>query len=326
MFEYIPTVLRSQEIIDKSFKKASNIVEPYFPKKEDKIRKEITDRISTIESISTGHFDKLIRKFPTIETLHPFYFDLIDLMFDVDKYKLSLGNIQWTSNKIKELSTVYIKKLKSAKTVDSLNGIMKSYYGRYSSLIKNINKDLLFLGECRNYFKRLPGIIMDIPTFIIAGIPNSGKSSLITIITGTNPEVADYPFTTKDVLLGYKIINNRRAQFIDTPGILDRDMSRRNPIEKRAIIALSKIDGIILFLFDYSGTSKYTVEEQEGLYKEISETFNNKVIRVQTKIDISEKHESVCISSKNSDVNQLMDIIYKEVDEFYGIRNKETGN
>ena len=258
--------------------------------------------------------------------MHPFYFDLIDLMFDVDKYKLSLGNIQWTSNKIKELSTVYIKKLKSAKTVDSLNGIMKSYYGRYSSLIKNINKDLLFLGECRNYFKRLPGIIMDIPTFIIAGIPNSGKSSLITIITGTNPEVADYPFTTKDVLLGYKIINNRRAQFIDTPGILDRDMSRRNPIEKRAIIALSKIDGIILFLFDYSGTSKYTVEEQEGLYKEISETFNNKVIRVQTKIDISEKHESVCISSKNSDVNQLMDIIYKEVDEFYGIRNKETGN
>ncbi len=326
MFEFVPTVLRSQEIIDKSFKKASNIVEPYFPKKEDKIRKEITDRISTIESISTGHFDKLIRKFPTIETLHPFYYDLIDLMFDVDKYKLSLGNIQWTSNKIKELSTIYIKKLKSAKTITSLNGLMKSYYGRYSSLIKNVNNDLLFLGECRNYFKRLPGIIMDIPTFIIAGIPNSGKSSLITIITGTNPEVADYPFTTKDVLLGYKIINNRRVQFIDTPGILDRDMSRRNPIEKRAIIALSKIEGVILFLFDYSGTSKYTVKEQEDLYDEISKTFNNKVIRVQTKIDISEKHENVCISSKNSDIGQLMDIIYKEVDKFYGIGNKEASN
>ncbi len=63
MFEYIPTVLRSQEIIDKSFKKASNIVEPYFPKKEDKVRKEVIDRISTIESISTGHFDKLIKNF-----------------------------------------------------------------------------------------------------------------------------------------------------------------------------------------------------------------------------------------------------------------------
>ena len=39
MFDYIPTVLRSQEIIDKSFHKASNIVEPYFPKKEDKIER-----------------------------------------------------------------------------------------------------------------------------------------------------------------------------------------------------------------------------------------------------------------------------------------------
>ena len=54
----------AREIIDKSFHKASNIVEPYFPKKETKIRKEVTDRISTIESISTGHLDKIIRKFP----------------------------------------------------------------------------------------------------------------------------------------------------------------------------------------------------------------------------------------------------------------------
>ena len=119
MFDYIPTVLRSQEIIDKSFHKASNIVEPYYPKKETKIRKEVTDRISTIESISTGHLDKIIRKFPTIETLHPFYFDLIDLMFDVDKYKLSLGNVQWTTDKIKDFSTIYIKKLKGVKN----NGI-----------------------------------------------------------------------------------------------------------------------------------------------------------------------------------------------------------
>ncbi len=147
MFDYIPTVLRSQEIIDKSFHKASNIVEPYFPKKETKIRKEVTDRISTIESISTGHLDKIIRKFPTIETLHPFYFDLIDLMFDVNKYKLSLGNVQWTTDKIKDFSTIYIKKLKGAKTINDMNSIMKTYYGRFSSLIKNINSDLYISGN-----------------------------------------------------------------------------------------------------------------------------------------------------------------------------------
>ncbi len=326
MFDYIPTVLRSQEIIDKSFHKASNIVEPYYPKKETKVKKEITDRISTIESISTGHLDKIIRKFPTIETLHPFYYELIDLMFDVDKYKLSLGNIQWTSDKIKEFSTSYIGKLKSAKTINDMNSIMKSYYGRYSSLIKNIEKDLLYLGECRNYLRRLPGIITDIPTFIIAGIPNSGKSSLIEKLTGTSPEIASYPFTTKEILLGYKNIGGHRVQFIDTPGILDREMSRRNDIEKKSIIALSKIEGVIIFLFDYSGTSKYTIEEQNNLFNEISINFSNKIIRIQTKIDISEKHEDLCISTMTpGGVKPLDVIIEKEISDYYESGNKETG-
>jgi nucleolar GTP-binding protein len=326
MFDYIPTVLRSQEIIDKSFHKASNIVEPYFPKKETKIRKEVTDRISTIESISTGHLDKIIRKFPTIETLHPFYFDLIDLMFDVDKYKLSLGDIQWTTDKIKDFSTIYIKKLKGAKTINDMNIIMKTYYGRFSSLINNINKDLLYLGECRNYLRRLPGIITDIPTFIIAGIPNSGKSSLIQKLTGTSPEIASYPFTTKEILLGYKNIGIHRVQFIDTPGILDRPMEDRNDIEKRAIIALSKIEGIILFLFDYSNTSKYTSEQQNNLYNEISKTFSNKIIRVQAKIDISERKENICISSVSpGGLKELDDVVISEVNDFYAARNQETG-
>ncbi len=65
-------------------------------------------------------------------------------MFDVNKYKLSLGKVQWTSEKIKDLSTFYIKKLKYARTIDDINSIMKSYYGRYSSLVNNIGNDLLF--------------------------------------------------------------------------------------------------------------------------------------------------------------------------------------
>ncbi|KQB36799.1 NOG1 family protein [Acidiplasma cupricumulans] len=322
MFEYIPTVLRSQEIIDKSFKKASNIVEPYFPKKEDKVRKEVIDRISTIESISTGHFDKLIKKFPTIEAVHPFYYSLIDLMFDVNKYKLSLGKVQWTSEKIKDLSTFYIKKLKYARTIDDINSIMKSYYGRYSSLVNNIGNDLLFLGECRNYLKRLPGIIMNIPTFILAGMPNTGKSSLLHEITGNNPEIAEYPFTTRDILIAYRHFNNRRAQFIDTPGILDRTMDKRNDIEKKSIIALSKIDGIILFLMDYSGTTKYTVDEQEELYSEIKNSFSNKIYRIQTKIDISQRVEDIAVSTKIPDgIKPLMEIIESEVNGYYGSGN-----
>ncbi len=149
---------------------------------------------------------------------------------------------------------------------------------------------------------------------------------MIQKLTGTSPEIASYPFTTKEILLGYKNIENRRVQFIDTPGILDRPMDKRNDIEKKAIIALSKIEGTILFLFDYSNTSKYTEEEQNNLYREISETFPNRIIRIQTKIDISDRHEDICISSVSAPgLKELDAVVIAEVENFYATRNKEAG-
>ncbi|AAT43464.1 NOG1 family protein [Picrophilus oshimae] len=324
MFDYIPTILRSQEIINKSFKRASNIEEPYFPRKEDKIKKEIMDRISTIESTACSHFDRIIKKFPTIEKIHPFYYHLIDLMFDVDHYKLSLGKVQWTSDNIKRLSTDYIKKLRYAKTINEMNVLMKSYYGRFSSLVKNINDDLVFLGNCRDSMRRLPGIITDMPTFIMAGMPNAGKSSLISKITDVRPKIAPYPFTTLDIIIGYRSFKSGKAQFIDTPGLLDRDMSRRNDMEKKAIIALSYIDGIILFLFDYSG--QVDLDAQARLYSEIRENFPNRIIRVQTKLDLSKRYEDIAVSAVTGDgMDHFMEFIEGEVGEYYR-RNKKAGN
>ncbi len=188
MFNKIPTVLRTQEIIDKAFSKAAKIEEPYHPDISDKIRKELIDKISTIESTACSHLDRLVKKFPSSEKLHPFYYGLLDLMFDVDKYKLSLGKIQWTSERIVTLSTDYIRRLKSEKDKKIMNSWMKQYYGRFSSLIKNISADLEFLSSCRDYMRKIPEIETNMETFIIAGMPNVGKSSLLGMLTTSQPK------------------------------------------------------------------------------------------------------------------------------------------
>jgi nucleolar GTP-binding protein len=298
MFTRIPTVLRSQELIDKSFLKASKITEPYHPKIEDKIRKEIIDRISTIESITCTHLLKLVKKFPTIEKLHPFYEDMIDLMFDVDQYKVSLSKAQWAAERIQVLSTEIIGQLKKSKTIEKLNRLMKEYYGRYSSIIKSIDKDLQFLSKCRDWMRKIPDIDAEMPTFIIAGMPNVGKSSLLSKLTGNEPKVAIYPFTTQTISIGYMQLNNQKIQIIDTPGILDRPMEERNEMEIKSILSLRDIKGVIIFLIDPTGHSSYTMEQQENLYREVKQRFTSPIIRVQTKADLTEERiEKLAVST-----------------------------
>lgn len=299
MFTKIPTVLRSQELINKSFLKASKITEPYHPKIEDKIRKEITDRVSTIESITCSHLLKVVKRFPTIEKLHPFYEDMIDLMFDIDRYKVSLSKIQWAAERIEALSTDVIRRLKRAKTIQLLNQLMKEYYGRYSSIIKSVDGDLRFLSECRDWLRKIPDIDPDMPTFIIAGMPNVGKSSLLMLLTGNIPKVAPYPFTTQSISIGFMILGGRKVQIIDTPGILDRPMEERNEMERKSILSLKDIKGVILFLVDPTGHSTYTVEQQENLFNEIRKRFYHEILRIQTKADLTEERtEKIAISTE----------------------------
>jgi ribosome-interacting GTPase 1 len=54
---------------------------------------------------------------------------------------------------------------------------------------------------------------------ILVGPPNSGKSSVIKALTGANPEVGDYPFTTRVPAPFMMKYENIRIQLIDTPPV-----------------------------------------------------------------------------------------------------------
>lgn len=54
---------------------------------------------------------------------------------------------------------------------------------------------------------------------VIIGGPNSGKSSLLAALTRATPEIADYPFTTREPLPGMMPWEDLQVQLIDTPPI-----------------------------------------------------------------------------------------------------------
>lgn len=231
----------------------------------------------------TGKLDALVKAFPHITNLPAFYQELVRCTLDQDLYKKALGAADWASGQIKKIAKVSRDKLRNARELAQITAARNAFYGRAASVLKQIRKDLAYLEECRKTLKEFPTIKTDLSTVVIAGYPNVGKSTLLKALTGAAPKIAPYPFTTKQLMLGY----TKDIQFIDTPGLLDRPFAKRNPIERQAILALKHLATLILFVIDPTESCGYGLREQAELLQQVQTLFKTPMLIVLTKMDVA---------------------------------------
>ncbi len=272
MFKQLPTVPTSEELLNKSFRRASRAVDDL-------------SMVQNAGNILSDNLSNLIRKFPSFENMPPFYREMADIIAGVDRIRISLSRLGWASRQIRLITKEHVAKIKRSSPNDATL-IRKSAFGRISSVMRSIEKDLLFLNETRNLLRKMPTINPSLPTILIAGYPNVGKSSFIVRITGARPEIASYPFTTRGIFVGHFMRGEQRYQVVDTPGLLDRPMEERNNIERQTIAALSHLQGVLLFILDPSEHCGYFLDSQLSLAQDIQNWISLPMLIVANKADI----------------------------------------
>jgi len=297
----MPTVPTADEILDRSFRRAAK-------KRREKLNKDRANE-EFVRAVGAAIHDRLvyiIRGFPDFEEIPPFYREMAEILYGIDRIKKSLGAVGWAAKHTKMVGHEIA--VQTRKATDTMV-YRKRAVARLASMVHQIDDDLIFLNEVRNTLRKLPHI-EDAFTVVIAGYPNVGKSSFIRLVSSATPEIASYPFTTKGVIVGLREVGRERVQFVDTPGILDRPAEERNAIEKQALSAIMNVASVILFILDPSEHCGYPMEVQIRLLEEVKGMVSVPVIVVANKSDIAVAEE---YRSMSTETNKGVDGVLNEL-------------
>ncbi len=279
-------LLEVEDLIDGALAEASRKAELATVEGDmvDKAKQKEGIRIKTLGSILSEQVKKEAGSFPEIAKMPKVYLELMEVYMNRDSFEKNASFLNWISKKIKQMQLDYLRELKFKRHTQDARKLRKEFYGRAASFLRRSKKIFSDLFELR-LLKRLPDL-QEMPTIVIAGMPNAGKTSLLYRLTGSRPEIESYAFTTKELMAGYfETPSFIKMQIIDTPGLLDRPIERRNRIEMQTVAVLKVLADFAVYVFDLSEIAG-PLEKQASLYEQIKKEFKKSVVPVANKADI----------------------------------------
>ncbi|MHA1333004.1 MAG: NOG1 family protein [Candidatus Odinarchaeia archaeon] len=308
-FENVKYFSSPDEILNKALRRGARISVELKSSLPKVVRAKIEEkeRINRITQIIVDYLRNIVSNFPSLDSIEPFYKELTDILVGIDNLKKVLAAIDGSVTVAKRLANLYRRQIAQAKTLDEIHRAKKAFIGRISSVIKRLKKRLLFLRDSIGKLKRLPSVNPKLLTIVVAGHPNVGKSTFVKSVSSANPIIAEYPFTTRSIIIGHTKISDQIVQIIDTPGLLDRPLEERNQIELQAIAALKYLARAVIYLLDASETCGYSFKDQVSLLNKITEFFKEiPIIPVLNKVDLTPENKIIKAKKMLGPVNEVV--------------------
>ncbi|MGB9721205.1 MAG: GTPase [bacterium] len=126
---------------------------------------------------------------------------------------------------------------------------------------------------------------------LLAGLPNSGKSSLLNLLTRTNVEVAPYPFTTTTFQVGMMEYEDIKIQIVDTPPVAEQAPSWLYAAFRFADVLLILLDASSDDLLEQMEMIKKELESR-NIYIEKDKADSKKTIVLLNKSDVNKAEEN----------------------------------
>jgi len=282
-----PRVLDAQGLLDKAFRRASKATTAKGRTREERTKNVAIAKVQAAGDVLATTMETYIKGFPSLDRIPPFYRELIDATIGVATLRKNLAAVDWARKKSLELARGFARRIQAAHGTTAVGAIRREAFGRLSSVINQIAPNLEALAASRRPLKGFPDINPEAPTIVVAGYPNVGKSAFVGRVSTAKPRVAPYPFTTQGVFVGHFDVGYTRFQILDTPGLLDRPMDERNPMERQAITALAHVADAVVFLLDPSETCGYELSAQMRLLDTVRELFaDTPILVVESKSDL----------------------------------------
>ncbi|XP_009770734.1 nucleolar GTP-binding protein 1-like [Nicotiana tabacum] len=287
-FQKLPMVMPSVDILQSALKKAKRVSATKgivnLAKRErnrgakqlDALMKEIAVPLRTYKE-----------NFPNKRYLHPYEQSLIELTLGDGNYEEVLGKLEALRKRVvsvgKEHASLCAKSLSKREAEERLNEGMK----RIEEIFGRDGKAVDELLNIAKTLRAMPVVNLETPTLCLVGAPNVGKSSLVRVLSTGKPEICNYPFTTRGILMGHITLSYQNFQVTDTPGILRRCDEDRNNLEKLTLAVLTHLPTAVLYVHDLSGECGMSPSDQFVIYKEMRERFSSHIwLDIVSKCDL----------------------------------------